>query len=240
MLALGIDTSDGVSVALLEDGQVAARANGSDPRRHAETLAPAVSWVLAEAGVTATDLDAVAVGTGPAPFTGLRVGLVTARSLSRALDIPAHGVCSLDVLARQAFDDLGTSAPRELLVVADARRREVYSARYAPASAADDVDRLTEPTVSAPARLRDSVLAAEGSEAASAGGPGGALGIVGRGAQLYADTLPPVEGGPVAVDAAVLVRIALHRAEHGGELDLEPRYLRRPDVTPPAARKRAS
>ena len=244
MLALGIDTSDGVSVALLEDGLVVARAGGTDPRRHAETLAPAVSWVLAEAGVTATDLDAVAVGTGPAPFTGLRVGLVTARSLVRALGIPAHGVCSLDVLARQAFDDLGTRAPRELLVVADARRREVYSARYAPASAADDVDRLTEPTVSAPARLREA-LAAEGpagdAAAAAAGGePGGGLGIVGRGAQLFADALPPVEGGPVAVDAAVLVRVALHRAAHGGELDLEPRYLRRPDVTLPTARKRAS
>ena len=222
MLALGSDTSDGVSVALLDGERVLARASGADPRRHSESLAPAVSFVLAEAGAAARDLEAVAVGTGPAPFTGLRVGLVTARSLARSLGIPAFGVCALDVLARQAFDALGEAAP--VLVVTDARRREVYSARFAPAGA--DVARLTEPEVSTPARLGERV------------GPDHA--IVGRGARLYPEALPPAAGGPEVVDAAVLARLAVRRATHGGELDLEPRYLRRPDVSPPAARKRAS
>jgi tRNA threonylcarbamoyladenosine biosynthesis protein TsaB len=245
VLVLGIDTSDGVSVAVRRGEEVVARADGPDPRRHAETLAPAVAWALAEAGVRARDLDLVAVGTGPAPFTGLRVGLVTARTLARALGVRLVGVCSLDALARQAFDDLGDAAPAEVLAVADARRSEVYSARYRRAAAApdDDVERLAGPSVSAAATLRGALDAA----AQVPAGVGvaeairdGRLAVVGRGARLYADQLPPTPGGPLAVDAAVLARVARHRASRGGETGLEPRYLRRPDVTPPAARKRAS
>ena len=222
MLALGIDTSDGVSVALLDGEHVLARASGADPRRHSESLAPAVSFVLAEAGAAARDLEAVAVGTGPAPFTGLRVGLVTARSLARSLGIPALGVCALDALARQAFDAFGEGA--QVLAVTDARRREVYCARYA--AAGKDVERLTRPEVSTPAGLSERI--------------GSDVVIVGRGARLYPDALPPADGAPEVVDAAVLARLAVHRATHGGELGLEPRYLRRPDVSLPAARKRAS
>ena len=72
------------------------------------------------------DLDAIAVGNGPGPFTGLRVGLVTAVTMGHALGIPVHGVCSLDVLAVQARRPEG-----ELLVATDARRKEVYVASYA-------------------------------------------------------------------------------------------------------------
>lgn len=240
MLVLGIDCSDGVSVALCRDHEVLARADGADPRRHAETLAPAVAWVLDEAGVDRRDLDAVAVGTGPAPFTGLRVGLVTAKALARALGIPAYGVGSLDVLARQAFEVLGTGYDGEVVVAADARRREVYAGRYRRAG--DDVVAIDGPAVATAADVRaglDAALSAAGTswEAALASG---AIAVVGRGAHLYPDVLPPAAGGPVAVDAAVLARLARHRAEQGGDLDLAPRYLRRPDVTLPAARKRAS
>jgi tRNA threonylcarbamoyladenosine biosynthesis protein TsaB len=244
VLVLGIDTSDGVSVALLrDDGAVPARADGADPRRHAETLAPAIAWVLAEAGVRARDLDAVAVGTGPAPFTGLRVGLVTARTLARTLDVPAIGVCSLDALARQAFDVLG-DAPAEVLAVADARRHEVFAARYRRAGDApgEEVERVEGPAVTTAAALRgavDATLAPEGTTLADAAARG-VLAVVGRGAELYAAHLPPTPGGPGAVDAAVLARLAGHRARHGGDTGLAPRYLRRPDVTVPAARKRAS
>lgn len=245
MLVLGIDCSDGVSVALCRDHVVLARADGADPRRHAETLAPAVAWVLEEAGAERRDLDAVAVGTGPAPFTGLRVGLVTAKALARALGIPAYGVGSLDVLARQAFDVLGAGSggegdDGEVVVAADARRREVYAGRYRRAG--EDVVAIDGPAVATAADVRsglEAALSAAGTswEAALASG---AIAVVGRGARLYPDALPPAAGGPVAVDAAVLARLARHRVEHGGDLDLAPRYLRRPDVTLPAARKRAS
>lgn len=240
MLVLGIDCSDGVSVALRRDHEVLARADGADPRRHAETLAPAVAWVLEEAGSDRRDLDAVAVGTGPAPFTGLRVGLVTAKALARALGIPAYGVGSLDVLARQAFDVLGAGYDGDVVVAADARRREVYAGRYRRAG--DDVVALDGPAVATAADVRSGLEQAIATAGTSweAAVDSGAIAVVGRGAHLYADALPPAAGGPVAVDAAVLARLAVHRAEHGGGLDLTPRYLRRPDVTLPAARKRAS
>lgn len=244
MLVLGIDTSDGVSVALVRGGEVLARAAGADPRRHAETLAPAVERVLAGDGLRPADLDAIAVGTGPAPFTGLRVGLVTARTLARVLDRPVIGVCSLDALARQAFDALAATAPREVLAVADARRREVYVARYRPdATHPDaDVERVDGPGVATAATVRadlDAALASRLTDVESATADGGLV-IAGRGAELYAEHLPPTDGAPRAVDAAVLARLAAHRATHGGETGLEPRYLRRPDVTPAASRKRAS
>jgi tRNA threonylcarbamoyladenosine biosynthesis protein TsaB len=244
VLVLGIDTSDGVSVALLDAGDVVARADGSDPRRHAETLAPAIAWVLDEAGVRPQALGAVAVGTGPAPFTGLRVGLVTARTFARVLDIPAYGVCSLDALARQAFDDEALSRADTLVVVADARRREVYTAQYRRSTGAPeaDVERLTEPAVASPAVLRAALDARFG---ASGGGladavAAGRVAVVGRGAHLYPAELGAAPRRPATVDAAVVARLGPRRAAHGGETDLEPRYLRRPDVSPPAARKRAS
>lgn len=252
MLLLGIDTSHGVSVALLDGADVLARAEGADPRRHAETLAPAIAWVLSEAGASARDLDAVAVGTGPAPFTGLRVGLVTARTLARTLGIAAYGVCSLDALARQAFDALGARGPGEVVAVTDARRREVYAARYRRAVSApdEDVDRLWEPSVGPAQELRarlDEVAgpAQVGSRESDRSGSGGdvatsSVALVGRGAELYREVLGRQASEPSTVDAAVLARLARHRASVGSDTDLEPRYLRRPDVSPAAARKRAS
>jgi tRNA threonylcarbamoyladenosine biosynthesis protein TsaB len=111
-----------------------------DGRRHAELLAPGIAHVLADAGATASDLTAVAVGVGPGPFTGLRVGLVTARALADALSIPVTGVCTLDILAAEV------AATDRFLVATDARRREVYWAVY------DETGRRTEgPHVDRPA-----------------------------------------------------------------------------------------
>jgi tRNA threonylcarbamoyl adenosine modification protein YeaZ len=93
-----------------------------DARAHAETLTPNVLAALADSGLTMTDIEAVVVGCGPGPFTGLRVGMATAAALGHALDIPVHGVCSLDAI--------GVRTRGEVLVVTDARRREVYWARY--------------------------------------------------------------------------------------------------------------
>src|SRR5512142_1987226 len=96
--------------------------------KHGEQLAPLIEQALAQAGAGRQDLTAIAVGVGPGPFTGLRVGLVTARTLGFVLDIPVRGVCSLDVLAVEAADSGAVSG--HFVVATDARRKEVYLASY--------------------------------------------------------------------------------------------------------------
>lgn len=93
-----------------------------DARAHAETLTPNVVAAVADAGLTMADLDAVVVGCGPGPFTGLRVGMATAAAYGHALKLAVYGVCSLDAI--------GIETSGDVLVVTDARRREVYWARY--------------------------------------------------------------------------------------------------------------
>ncbi|MEE6274397.1 tRNA (adenosine(37)-N6)-threonylcarbamoyltransferase complex dimerization subunit type 1 TsaB [Georgenia wangjunii] len=239
MLILCLDTSAGSAVALCEGRTVLARAESVDQRRHAETLTPLVRDVLAQAGRAPGDLDAVAVGTGPAPFTGLRVGLVTARTTAHALGIGLHGVSSLDVLARQVLD--AAPGAGDVVVATDARRKEVYWARYR-ADGADDVARLAGPEVSAPDELAARLVAGDArDEGADAGGAV----LAGRGTELYPAALPSAPGLPVTLDPAVLARIVtarLARSAGGVEVELgtEPLYLRRPDVTMSAGRKRAS
>src|SRR5690606_25095853 len=103
LLALDTATPD-VTVALRDDDRVVATAGGDHPMRHGEQLAPAIAEVLAAVDATPRDVTAIAVGTGPGPFTGLRVGIVTARTMAAVLGIPTYGVCTLDVLAAQAAD----------------------------------------------------------------------------------------------------------------------------------------
>ena len=217
---LALDTSGEIAVSLVARGVVLAARRVTEDRRHAELLGPMVTDVLAEAGVRPAELSAVVVGTGPAPFTGLRAGLVTARVLGFALGIEVHGVCSLDALAAQAYQ---AGAEGEVLVVTDARRREVYAARYR--RRAPDVELLAGPVVELPAAAAESV--------------DGAV-VVGPGAALYPDLLPPAPGAPLAVDPAVLAALALARAARGVPLPTEPLYLRRPDVTPSLAAKRVA
>ncbi|MBU5421687.1 tRNA (adenosine(37)-N6)-threonylcarbamoyltransferase complex dimerization subunit type 1 TsaB [Cellulomonas hominis] len=222
MPVLALDTSAAASAAVVDDtGRTLATRSSGETRRHAEALTPLLDAVLAEAGVSRTDLTAVVAGTGPAPFTGLRVGLVTARTLGLALGIPVHGVSSLDAVALAAARDLDPGA--EVLVVTDARRKEVYSARYRVA-AGGAVELLDGPAVETPAAL------------AARGLPDGAV-VVGAGTALYPELLP---GAPAEVDPADLARVALARlAVPGTTLPTEPLYLRRPDAVPPAAGKRA-
>ncbi|RYJ06579.1 MAG: tRNA (adenosine(37)-N6)-threonylcarbamoyltransferase complex dimerization subunit type 1 TsaB [Actinomycetales bacterium] len=208
MLLLALDTAGpAVSVALHDGTDVVATASGEGTMAHGELLAPAIRDVLAEAGVTAADLTDVAVGVGPGPYTGLRVGVVTALTLAQTLGLTAHGVCSLDALA------VGTSG--ELLVAIDARRKEVYWARYV------DARRVDGPHVDKPATLADRH-------------PG--VSVVGRGAALYPELLVD-GGGPLDVEAADLARAVV--AGTVEELPLEPLYLRRPDAVEPGAVKRA-
>lgn len=110
-----------------------------DARAHAEQLTPNALGALAAAGMGVDDLDAVVVGCGPGPFTGLRVGMASAAAYGHALGIPVHGVCSLDAIG------IDTADAGDVLVVTDARRREVYWARYR------DGVRTAGPEVNAPA-----------------------------------------------------------------------------------------
>ena len=235
MAVLALDTSAAVAVAVVADDgrRLAARAS-DERRRHAESLAPLITEVLDEAGVDRTDLTAVVAGTGPAPFTGLRVGLVTARTLALSLDVPVLGVPSLDALAVQAVADLGLDPGDEVLVASDARRKEVYWARYRVVAhegphGVPVVETVAGPDVGKAADVAGAQLEVPTSE-------GGRLVVVGEGAALYADQLPPDDDAPLLPDATVLARVALVRRAAGLALPVEPLYLRRPDVQEPTAR----
>jgi tRNA threonylcarbamoyladenosine biosynthesis protein TsaB len=221
---LALDTSSAVAVAVLDDaGKPLAARSADEPRHHAELLAPMVSAALADAGVDRRHLTAVVAGTGPAPFTGLRVGLVTARALALALGIPVWGVPSLDGLAAAAAHS--AAAGTRIVVVADARRKEVYWAAYEATGDGAFVGR-DGPDLATPAALRET------------GRLDGAL-VVGRGALLHAAALGLAdEPGLLDPDPAELGRLALARAAAGEELPTEPLYLRHPDAVPPAAAKR--
>jgi tRNA threonylcarbamoyladenosine biosynthesis protein TsaB len=123
---LALDTATPFVVVAAYDGERAFERVSDGPMKHGEQVAPLIAQVLADAGWTPSDLTGIAVGVGPGPFTGLRVGLVTARTMGFALDIPVHGVCTLDVFALDAEVD------GPFTVVTDARRREVYLATYDP------------------------------------------------------------------------------------------------------------
>ena len=127
-LVLALDTATVVNVGLARGGEVLAVATVTDRMAHAEQLMPLVADTLGRAGVRVADLDQIVVGLGPGPFTGLRVGVVTAQILATVTGAPLHGIASLDVLAAE----YATAEPAgEFVVATDARRREVYWASYA-------------------------------------------------------------------------------------------------------------
>jgi len=145
VLLLAFDTATpAVTVAVHDGARVLAQATTVDARRQGELLASHIEKVLAQAGAGPAELTAIVAGVGPGPYTGLRTGLVTARVLGAALGAAVHGVCTLDVIASDA---VAAAAGRPFLVATDARRREVYWARYSPAG-----ERLSGPVhLTAPA-----------------------------------------------------------------------------------------
>lgn len=220
MLILAFDTATpAVTVALHDGRDVVGRESATDARRHGELLAPAIAAVLADAGASQRDLTAVAVGVGPGPYTGLRVGLVTARVLGSALGIAVHGVCTLDIIAARARH---AAAGQQFAVATDARRREVYWARYAATGA-----RLSGPEVSFPADLAAEPPARR---------------LAGQGPRLYSDLAESFEViEPVYPDAADLAVIVADRIARGLPASpAEPLYLRRPDAREPGRPKRVT
>ena len=214
MLTLGFDTATArVTVAVAQGLQVLAEVATTDARRHGEVLAPSIDAVLEEAGVVPSALTAVAVGVGPGPFTGLRVGLVTARTLGLALGIPVVGVCTLDLIAAEAAVLLVRDG--RFLVATDARRKEVYWATY---DVAPELERVDGPHVSSPSAL-------------DWRGP-----AVGSGALLYPDAFPDAQA-PAHPQAATLCRWV---NEGRATVEPLPLYLRRPDAAEPGLCKRVS
>jgi tRNA threonylcarbamoyl adenosine modification protein YeaZ len=215
VLLLALDTATpAVTVALHDGSAVVAELSVVDPRRHGEVLAVLVDQVLRKAGAGRADLTDVAVGTGPGPYTGLRAGVVTARVLGSALRVRTDGICSLDVIAAQAAGDADGS---DFLVATDARRREVYWARYN-----GDGERVAGPYVDKPADLRTD------------------LPVAGEGAVLYPD-LGRRALAPRYPAAGQLAVIAAGRISAGLPPGLpEPLYLRRPDAREPGRPKRVT
>ena len=147
MLLLALDTSTAqVSVAFGDGGAVVGSVQLTGGRRHAEQLAPAIEYLRRECGVALDRLAAIAVGTGPGLFTGLRVGVTTAKVMAQALRIPVVGVPSLDLVAYPL-----RHSERTIVAVLDARRREVFAARYQPVPGG--VQRVSDYAVHAPAEL---------------------------------------------------------------------------------------
>ena len=237
MLVLGFDTATpAVSVALHDGERVISTASALDARRHSELLMPMIAKVLADAGVPRTDLDAVAVGVGPGPYTGLRVGVVTARVLGSVLGRPVYGVCSLDVIATSA------GPGREFVVATDARRKEVYWARYDAAGR-----RVAGPAVGPASSIP---------EAAD-------LAVAGTGGQWYPEAFGE-EIGPASPDAGTLCGLVARSLAASSALPslaapsfaapssaarlsslppllaAEPLYLRRPDAREPGPPKRVT
>lgn len=125
---LAIDTSAGTSVAVVKNGQVLSQLNFEENMKHAERIGEAIASALAVAELKPTEISSVVVGRGPAPFTGLRIGLAAAIMFAEGVGAKLFGVTSLDGIARATLEAEGTDLP--LLVTADARRSEIYWALY--------------------------------------------------------------------------------------------------------------
>lgn len=200
MLVLALDTATTDLVAGIVDGDRVLAETAVATRAHNETLMPEITRLLGEAGVEFADLGAVVVGCGPGPFTGLRVGMSTASALGQALAIPVHGVCTHDAVA--------ASLSGGALVVTDARRREVYWARYSGS------ERVAGPDVCKPADLSSPAV-----DVVSV--PSSLAELLPVDAQRVTHQ-PPTPAGLVAA----------------ADLDAQPEplvplYLRRPDAVPP-------
>lgn len=212
-MLLAFDTATALVTVALHDGdRVVAEHSSEQPMKHGEHLAPLIARSLEDAGIVRQDLTAIAVGVGPGPFTGLRVGLVTARTLGMVLEVPVYGVCSLDVIAAEV---VGTgSATGSFLVATDARRKEVYLASYD-----EQGHRLAGPAVSRPADVATTTQ------------------VAGAGPSLYPEwftnpiaPLRPSAGWLAAAVSEELVEL----------LDPDPLYLRRPDAVAGSVRKPVS
>lgn len=223
-MILGIETSvEHVGVAVGDSRGIRSEATVSSDRRHAESLAPMIRFVMQQASLDMRDLSAVAVDVGPGLFTGMRVGIATAQSLAWALDLPVVPVCSLDALAMNAdWSDVLVAS------VLDARRGEVYWSLSRSRGAGREPERVSEPVVTSPDDL--AVHLVDRAEPVL---------CLGTGASRYAEVLDanplvtvllPQHGFPraAAVVAIASAHVAADRTVAAAAV--EPMYLRAPDA----------
>lgn len=222
MLILGIDTSTPqVGCAIGGHEGVLASFQAAKGKRHAETLVPSIQFLCAQTGIELAEIGAVAVDVGPGLFTGLRVGVATAKAMASALRVPMVGVSSLDLLA---FEVRWTS--RRIVSVVDARRGEVFYAFYRQVPGG--VQRLSDMRCGSPEELC-SEIQATGEEVLA----------LGDGALRYQDALKDLmrvdveDAGLAFPSPAALVQLAHARAlreEFVNPWDLQPVYLRKADA----------
>lgn len=223
MLVLGLESATPrVGVALGSDGGVIASFQSSRERRHAETMAPAIDFVCRQAGVELTDVDVVAVDVGPGLFTGLRVGLTTAKAIAHACQAPMVAVTSLEILAFPA-----RITDRLIVSAVDARRSEVYYATYRGEEGS--LRTIDEPRAERPEAVAAKLEALDQDCL-----------MVGDGAVRFADVFGRVGRIEIAregfrfPDAGTLVELARRKIEQEGLVpqdDVEALYLRPPDTT---------
>lgn len=222
MLLLGVTTAtQQVGCAIGGHEGVLASAHSARGKRHAENLVPSIDFVRRQARVELSELSVIAVDIGPGLFTGLRVGIAAAKAMAHALRVPMIGISSLDLLAWPV-----RHTTREIVAVVDARRGEVFHARYRPTPGG--VQRIAGPEVSSPPELRAELQASDTEYL-----------LVGDGALRYAEEWSDMVRVEVAEqylahpNAASLVQLAHARAireDFVQPWQLEPLYLRPPDA----------
>jgi len=216
MVVLAIDTSTNcMSVALLNDGDAVCEVNLRVKAGHGGILLPIIDEALAKSGIDRKDIGLIAVGTGPGSFTGLRIGIATAKGLGVGLGCPLAGVSTLDAVAKGALP-----APLQIMPVLDAKKHEVFCALYDA-----DGNRLSEPMNLKPENLkalvnRDTLF-------------------IGDALPLYREAFGETLGsmfreGPANLwypRASVIGRMALELPPESCTLDVLPTYVRASDAT---------
>jgi len=205
-MILAIDTSVGITVAVHNGMQTISEVSSSEHGLQGELTAQYIQNALKEAGCLARDVTCVVVGVGPGPFTGLRVGITSALTFAHALGIPVHGLCSLDAV--------GFTSQKECIVVTDARRKELYWAKYLNGM------RVNNPAVNTPREISELNPNAE---------------FIGPAAGLYPEF---ILGQRVELNARVLAEMFARGI--GQALPITPMYLRKPDAVPPTERKQVN
>ncbi len=151
---LCIDTSAGTTVAVMQGGEVRSEINFDENMKHAERIGDAIAQAIMSAGIKPNQITNVVVGRGPAPFTGLRIGIAAAVMFAEGVGAKLSGVTSLDAIAHAAFKN-GADNSIPLLVTADARRSEVYWALYSGVTKSGAPIMIEGPGVAKPVALEE-------------------------------------------------------------------------------------
>jgi tRNA threonylcarbamoyladenosine biosynthesis protein TsaB len=238
VIVLALESAtDLVGAAVLGEVAPGSAVTETGGRRHAEALAPALQQVCRDAGVPLAALDVIAVDVGPGLFTGLRVGVATAKALAQGLGIGVVGIESLNILAAAAMCQWPAGSPCQVVAVVDARRSEVFAARYRFDGTTPSAWDPANDQVSPAARSDPQALVDELARAAD-----GPMVLVGNGVARYQalfDQLAPAEPLPgprlLAPPPETLARLARLRLQGGARasdpVDVLPHYLREADAT---------